>query len=289
MLTLFRMAGIHVVTNLHNTLWPAGFPPSSTSRRALSRLDGWFWRRWSFAALGCSPECERQVQMVTGRAIDFFQYRAQFDPAHFAGIPAPRHADRPFRVLFAGRCEAYKGVFDLLDIAELVRGRVPGGVLFELCGSGSAEHDLRAAIQSRALGDLVRFHGALKRPELLQCYARSHVVIVPTKSGFVEGLAMVAAEAVLCGRPVLTSRVVPALEILRPACLEARVDDPQDYARLLVELSSDPDLYATLCAASSGVSQQFVDRSRGLTCALSRMLERFLGGQPNSEVSTRVG
>ena len=51
-------------------------------------------------------------------------------------------------------------------------------------------------------------------------YDDAHVVIVPTTSDFIEGFNKVVAEAVLAGKPVITSSVCPALEYVRDAVIE---------------------------------------------------------------------
>ena len=92
------------------------------------------------------------------------------------------------------------------------------------------------------LGSVVSLHGWL-RPEMQHdLRALSHAAIVPTRSNFAEGFAMTAAEAILSGRPVITSRVVPALEVLRPACVEARPDDIDSYVEQILKLINDPQL-----------------------------------------------
>ena len=48
---------------------------------------------------------------------------------------------------------------------------------------------------------------------------------------------MTAAEAILVGRPVITNSVVPALEVLRPACVEARTNDVDSYVAAILKLS----------------------------------------------------
>ena len=65
--SLFRLVGIRVVTVLHTTLWPSGFPPTRLVPRLISRLDSLFFRWASTATIGVSPECIRQVEQLTAR------------------------------------------------------------------------------------------------------------------------------------------------------------------------------------------------------------------------------
>jgi hypothetical protein len=99
---------------------------------------------------------------------------------------------------------------------------------------------------------------------------------VPTRGEFAEGLAMTAAEAVLAGRPVVTSPVVPALEVLRPACVGARTNDVGSYVEAVVKLATDAEFYGALARACPGVQGQFYDPEQGLTATLRRALEPIL-------------
>ncbi len=260
---------------MHNSYWASGFVPSGLSKRVIRALDGWFWRTRADATVCVSPECQRQVEsLARKRNRPVFQFRCQFRPCDFESVPPPPpHGERPFRVMFAGASRRNKGVFDLLEIAKSFKRESPGRVRFEICGGGDALEELTKAIADQGLGDDVRVRGRLKRPELLAAYGNSHLVIVPTRSTFCEGMPMVAAETVLTGRPVLTSRLSNALDVLEGAIVEAQPDDPASYVECLRRLITDRDYYEACCQACSTVGQQFYDREQGLAAALERMMQ----------------
>jgi glycogen(starch) synthase len=174
-------------------------------------------------------------------------------------------------VLFAGRVEREKGVFDLLEIADAFKRESPGRLRIDICGGGDAFDELKQAIADRGLTEDVILHGKLKRPELLACYGQSHVVIVPTRSTFCEGMTMVAAEGILTGRPVVTSRLSNALDVLAGALVEAQPDDPATYVACLRRLMADADYYHACCQACPTVGRQFYDRDQGLAAAFNRL------------------
>jgi glycosyltransferase involved in cell wall biosynthesis len=277
-LALFSLMGMKVVTNLHSVYWPVGYPPKSKIRKLVMLLDGWFFSRFADASMGVSPECERQVCILAGRPVPFFQHRAQFRESDFRALKAPDYGLRPFRVMFAGRIERNKGIFDLIDIAAKLWQRRPHQIMFDVCGGGSAFDELREEVKKRGLGDIVKLHGKLIRPELLRIYEQSHLVIIPTRSDFCEGMPMVSAEAVLAGRPVLSSRVSNALDVLDEAIIEARTEDIEDYVAKIEQLLDHRDSYEKCAAACSTVSRQFIDRSRGKTAALGKLLEALRPG-----------
>ncbi len=281
MMELFRHAGAELIVVLHNTLWPEGHPPRRAIDRVVWPLNARFFREVPLAVLGVSPSCLRQVRELTGGATRaaLLDIRAQFRREYFAGIsPTPPWTQRPFRILFVGRITREKGVFDILEIARRVEAVCPGEVRWELCGGGP---DLEALVRARddlGLGEVVILHGWTSPGEQLEIYGRNHACIVPTRSEFAEGLPMTAAEAVLAGRPVITCAVVPALELLRPACLEARTDDVQSYVEQVLRLVRDEAVYRAAQLACAGLEATFYDREQGLGTVLRRVLAA--GGNP---------
>ncbi|MBC7605084.1 MAG: glycosyltransferase family 4 protein [Ramlibacter sp.] len=270
-LSLFRLFGIKVHPNFHNVYWPEGHAPQRRVGKAILRLDGLFFRHCVHTALGVSPTCGRQISEISGGATRFVDYRAQFVRGDFGALPRPVLTS-PMRIMFAGRVEESKGVFDILSICEMLEVRRPGQFLFDICGTGAAFESLTQQIEARGLGGLVTLHGKLIRPDLLTVYGGSHLVIVPTRSTFCEGLPMVCAEAVIASRPVITSRLSNALEALRGAIVEAREDDPSDYAAKIEALADDPLAYGEFVRHTEAVSAQFTNPRGGLTHALELCL-----------------
>jgi glycogen(starch) synthase len=277
-LALLRLSGAKIVPLMHNTLWPEGFKPMgrvAKLRQAIYRL---VWQRCVWQTLGVSPACSRQVHAVAGHA-PITVFKPSFPAASFREIPAPKdHDTGPFRVMFAGRIEENKGVFDILSIAE----KLPKGKFeFTICGDGSALAELRREIESRGLRGIVETFGKLKRPELLAQYLAAHVVIVPTRSTFEEGFAMVVAEALLLLRPVVTSPVVPASEVLAGAVLLARADDAQSYADVIEALQADEHVYMRLVDNARGLRQFILDDSTSFFAALRATAHRLAGRHVN--------
>jgi len=277
-LTLFRLFGIRVISVLHNTLWPTGFPPRRPIPRFVLWLDRFFWRYIPTAAIAVSPECERQVNQVRGNGrYPIFQVRAQFESEYFARIsPPPSHEKRPFQVMFIGRINRVKGVFDILQIAREIEDRHPGLVRWEICGRGPDLEELKQMHRDTVLDEVVNLRGWTSLEDLVDIYSNSHASIVPTRSSFTEGLAMTAAEAILAGRPLVTNPVVPALEIFRSACAEARTNDPESHRDAVLKFATEGDYYRAACAACGTYQAQFYDRNLGLTAVLKRALAPYL-------------
>jgi glycogen(starch) synthase len=272
--TLFRLMGIRVIPVLYNTLWPNGFPPTGRIPRAILKLDSFYYRYVPTAILGISPECTRHVEQITrGRHAPLYQIRAQFPREYFEQIPAPPPFDqRPFQIMFIGRVNRIKGVFDILEMAQKVEARAPGQVRWEICGSGPDLEELERRCSEMKLQSIVSIRGWTSLSDLREVYARSHAAIVPTRSSFGEGLAMTAVEAILAGRPVITNPVVPALEILRPACVAGRTNDVDSHVEGVMKLIDDREYYESLRRACPELREPFYDREQGLTAVLKRVI-----------------
>ena len=70
----------------------------------------------------------------------------------------------------------------------------------------------------------------------------------------------------------MSNPIVPALEVLAPAAMAARSNDPESHASAILALASDPMLYDRLQAACATLGQPFYDRERGLAAVLRRAL-----------------
>jgi glycosyltransferase involved in cell wall biosynthesis len=270
-LSPLKLFGIKIVSHLHNCLWPVGYPPTRLVPRILIFLDSLFFRYIADITLCISPEVQRQVEEIAKPAHGrIYQFRARYTRKHFENPPKPMpHSQRPFNIVFAGRIERNKGVFDVLEMAEQLRSE---GVTFEICGGGSALVELKQECKQRDLTKIVTIQGELKRPQLLEAYARAHVVIVPTRSDFDEGFAKVAAEAILLNRPAICSSTVPAVEVLKNAVVEVASEDIESYVNNIRRLLADAQYYDSLCQSCPLLREQFLGGSQGLTSVLEKCI-----------------
>lgn len=274
-LAFFRALGIPVVTNLHNVLWPRGFPPQGKLHRTIRFLNSLFFRYVAAGAIGVSPECERQILCESRGRMPFFQYRCQFRPHGFR-LSEPDKTG-VFRIAFVGRAEANKGILDIPRMAADLRTRSPVKVVFDVCGDGPALPELKDIVRQEGLADEVFVHGRLERDALLDVYARCHAVIVPTRSTFTEGMPQVCAEAVLSGIPVVTSEVANAFDVIGGATIQAGADDVASYVSAILSLIKDRALYEKLQSECPKLALQFLDRSQSYPAALDRLLEPVAG------------
>jgi alpha-maltose-1-phosphate synthase len=111
--------------------------------------------------------------------------------------------DSTFRVLFVGTVSLQKGLPYLFEaIAGLGRPDV------ELCVIGALEAEMRP-IMAKYEGTF-RYLGAIARSELRKHYSQASVLVLPSIQ---EGLALVQAQAMACGVPVIASNNTGAADL----------------------------------------------------------------------------
>jgi glycosyltransferase involved in cell wall biosynthesis len=279
LVSLFPLFGIKVVPAIHNTLWLDLVPPTPVNR-GLLRLARPFFSRQCAAVLAHPGTCVRQLEElgagVTSKIEAFIPLYRQ---ATFGGLPERGPGRPPFRVLYAGRIETNKGVFDLVEIARQLAERGRDDIEIDICGTGSVLEKLRGAIAEAGVGARMRCHGRLPMGEFREMFGRCHAVIVPTRSNYDEGFNAVVAEAVLSGRPVITSKVVPAIDVVRAAVVEAAPEDVASYRDAILRLVDDEAFYESKHQACAQLKQQFFDAERSWGAAFRRILSR-LGATP---------
>ncbi len=272
-----RLRGTAIIVSLHCTLWPKfGRVPRS-----------WVWFRWLNARLifrhAAAIQCvsadirDQVVATVPEIAARVTVFRPTYDPRQFDGISPPDLGARdPFRILFVGRVEANKGPFDLLAVAaKLCATANMPRFRIDFCGEGGDMERLRAAVVDLGLAERCFVHGVCDADRVRAFYSQSHIVVVPTRSDFEEGYNKVCAEAILAGRPVVTSAACPALADISAAAVEVCVDDIDSYVGAILCLATDEALYLEKAAAARIARIQYFDTSASYAAHLEAALLRF--------------
>jgi glycogen synthase len=87
---------------------------------------------------------------------------------------------------------------------------------------------------------------------------------------------MVCAEAILCGRPVITSAVCPALVYIKDAALEVPPNDIDGYRQAITTLSASRDLYEQKRAACERLQGQFYETDNSWAAKLRKVLKNYV-------------
>jgi glycosyltransferase involved in cell wall biosynthesis len=285
-LGLLPLLGVKVVPSLHAHLWRVTRPPHGVTK-AVWRLNARFFRRRAAAVLCLSNSIREQLADLTGPLpVQVVPFVPTYRPETFKGVADSPPASRPpFRVFYAGRVERNKGVFDLLEVAKRFADEGRADIEFDLCGSGGALEELRRLAEEACVAPRFRCHGHVEKPVMRKMYQQAHVVVVPTTTGSIEGLNKVVVESVLACRPVVTSRVCPALEYVREAVVEVPPDDTVAYGDAILRLADDPTLYANKVRGCTAATGQFYDPAQSWGAMLKNVLG-LIGLLPGDRIRT---
>ncbi|MBD0344373.1 MAG: glycosyltransferase family 4 protein [Coleofasciculus sp. Co-bin14] len=278
-LSLLPWLGIQVIPSLQCVLW-CKYAPRPKAQELILRFSRKLFAKDCFAILAMSEDIAEQVmQIAAGQPRPIVKYLPCYRRTEFAHVGEPDERRSPFRVMFAGRIERNKGVFDLLEIAKRMKALGRQDITFDLCGNGSELESLRLAAKQAGVDSSFVCHGHCNKPQMRQMFNQAHVVIVPTRTDFIEGFNQVVAESVLSGRPVVTSAVCPALSYVRDAVVEVPPDDTKGYADALLKLCDDRTFYEEKRQGCLGLQEQFYDTSQSWGAALKSMLVAIQEGR----------
>ena len=113
----------------------------------------------------------------------------------------PKKKKRDFTVLYFGRIDSEKGIYDFLEVAKSLPK-----VTFEVFGSGPDQEDF--ALKARKLEN-VHYFGAVPNTEIAKKLSNSHIFLFLTKRK--EGMPMSILESLSSGCVVVSTLKVPSL------------------------------------------------------------------------------
>ena len=141
------------------------------------------------------------------------------------------------RVIFTGALVESKGIYTVVEAAELVQG-----AHFRLVGDGPPESRkaLLQHIHNRGLQERVKVSGPITSREVLGMLSDSDVFLFPSKFRF-EGFPNSVSEAMAVGLPVVASTVgaIPEMIDVGQGGYLAAPDDIRSYAEALIRLRDD--------------------------------------------------
>jgi glycosyltransferase involved in cell wall biosynthesis len=230
-------AGCRVILQLHGGGFERFYDESSTPARALIRAC------FERAAWVLAP-CESQRAWVQGLARGA---RTVCLPPPVQIAPLAAHEDRSSMVLFLGRLEQAKGVFDLLEAMASLRAAVPD-VRLVCAGEGDRAGVARYA-ERLGIADAVKFTGAVGPSGKRALLESAAALALPS---YAEGLPVSLLEAMSAGVPVVASPVggIPEVVVDGVTGFLAAPGDTAALSRLLRKLLLDRALGARIGAAA---------------------------------------
>jgi len=257
-LAIMPLFGIKIIPTLHCTLYSKYKVPSNINK-IINKLNSLFFYRCCFAIMSASFELTRQIKGMVGNKVPIIEFLPLYTKDVFFNIKKSQFDGKNLNIIYIGRIEYEKGVFDLLKMYKVLKKT--GLILtFNICGSGALLADLRVKVADLGANENIIFHGHCNRDQLVSLISKSHIFVVPTRTDFLEGFNQVVVEAVLSGRPVITSDVCPALEHVNSAALQVRPDDVNDYAKKIQSLYGNKVLYESKIKACKHEQEKFYEK-----------------------------
>lgn len=270
--SLFSFLGIKVIPSVHCTLWCKYLPIRKVHQFILA-LSRNFFASDCQAIMAVSHDISQQIsQLTSGRHQTILEFFPTFRRGDFVSIKPPSKLQLPFQILFAGRIETNKGVFDVLEIAQRFQYLGIKDIVFHICGTGSALESLRLAAKEVGVDSSFICHGYCTKPQMRDMFNRSHVVLVPTRKDFIEGFNKVVCESILSGRPVVTSSVCPVVYYAGDAVIEVPPNDTLAYGDALLKLYKNNEFYEQKRQACLKIQEQFYNPDKSWGFALKSIL-----------------
>ncbi len=142
-------------------------------------------------------------------------------------------------ILYVGRQDPYKNVAGLIEAFEkVIRNRIPEARLRIIGPRDPRYRDVDEMIESRQLGDAVRWTGYVDGEELIRAYREADVFVLPSRY---EGFGLPVLEAMACGTPVICSNRSSLPEVAGDAAVLVDPDDIEGLTGAIVSVLTDSD------------------------------------------------
>ncbi len=177
----------------------------------------------------------------------------------------------PPRVVYLGRIDREKGVFDLVDAMR----NVPGRLVF--LGDGPHTSELKEAAQQTGIGDRTYFLGTVKNRDVPRYLRAATLLAAPSRTTqkWAEQVGMSAIQALACGVPVVTTPSGSIAEFIDDGVTGMLVPegDPPALAKALNTFLADDARRAEFAARARAEAVRRFDARTNIRAIEKRILE----------------
>lgn len=142
--------------------------------------------------------------LVIPNAINLDDYAEQGRKQNESGV---------IKLGYIGRLAHNKGIYEAIEALKILRNTRNEKVTLAIAGSGPAEEDLRAEVQSQGLDKDVIFAGELFGEQKKNFWRQMDVFVFPTFHR--EGLPYTVLESLASGTPMVTTRVGGITDVIK--------------------------------------------------------------------------
>jgi glycosyltransferase involved in cell wall biosynthesis len=253
--------------------------------RRLMTASARFALRNADALRAISSMTERQLQThAPGKPVHRFM--TWTDSTLFRETPREKALSQTQEILYTGALIPRKGVHLLINAFTRIASAFPDACLWLVGKAENQEYAAQLENQAVRLGlkDRIHFVGAVSQSELARHMGRARVLVLPSVS---EGLGRVVFEAMLCGTPVIGSRVGGIPDMIQDGVNGYLVTpgDVDALAESLRTILSDPDIEA-MGQRARAFAESFFSEEAYLE-GYRRLLDSVVDGALSSTVTKR--
>lgn len=199
----------------HHSLQYAANPLNSISKKAFH----WINSRWSkrfddihiFISAAVQQDISNYLPITKGNIL----FNAVPDARN--GLPESDKAIaaseiREVELLIPGRLHPAKGHLFFLDVFSKLVQTTTHTIHLTIAGGGDLQPVIEGRISALQLGQYCTLTGPLDNNTLLEVISKSHLIIIPS---VIEGLGIVAIEALMLGKTVLASDAGGLSEVIK--------------------------------------------------------------------------
>ena len=196
------------------------------------------------------------------------------DPAHFTPKPIPPRAGRAFQIRASGRLVEKKGFTYLIDACKLLVDRGED-IQCRIGGSGPLEESLRSQVERLGLSDRITLTGdMLKQEDIPEFMYGGDVFCLPcvwSSDNDVDGLPQMLMEAMACGLPVISTRLVgiPDLVVHEETGLLVEANDAAQLGDAIQRVIREEEFAKQLATAGRTCIEETFDIHSTLTTLIN--------------------
>lgn len=264
-----------------------GKPLVWSPRGALQRWSGSAKVRqkqlWQWLCAGVAP---RKLTLHVTSAEEAKESRIAFPQAQTVvvanGVEIPpllksRRTTKPLRLVFLGRLDPKKGLENLLDACALLKRTGQLAFSLTIAGAGNPPYtqSLRDQLAALDLTGEVDILGAVYDQAKADLLERASLVVVPSHT---ENFALVVAEALAHGVPVIASKGTPWQKLADHGCGLWVDNDPASLADAIERMAHMP-LSEMGCRGRDWMAREFSWQERA--AEMMQLYQSSLRGAPN--------
>jgi glycosyltransferase involved in cell wall biosynthesis len=165
-----------------------------------------------------------------------------------------------YNLLFLGRIEYAKGVFDLVDAISLLIKKGVNNFRLDVVGDGPDAVAVKEKVKEVALCDYIKLHGAVyDKDRIINLYRNADIFILPTHH---EGFPRVLYEAMIFGTPIITTFVGSIAYLMKDNynCYKIKPKDPSGLCDVIASTIMDYETKSTIALNGTTTIRNYLSK-----------------------------